>query len=131
MSITASLNGNVSIIDSLNNSGPQLVFQFIQNSGLTDYSYLRGYQVPTSATPIAFPFGITLVQVAYIRNVGSSTDLVVTWTPVVMGGGSNPVIQLEPGAAIIFLEPTLSKGISALSLQSITNPTNVDLIIAG
>ena len=129
MSITASLNGNISIIDSLNNSGPQLVFQFVQNAGLTDYSYLRGYQVPTVPTSIAFPFGFSLAQVAYVRNVGSVNDLIVTWTP--QGGSSNPVITLEPGGAILFLEPTLVKGISALSLQSVTTATNADIIIAG
>ncbi len=129
MSITASVNGNFSIIDSANNSGPQLVFQFIQNNGLTDYSYLRGYQVPTSATPISFPFGVTLVQACYIRNVGSVNNLTVSWTP--NGGASNPVITLTPNSMLLFLEADLTKGISALSLQSITNPTNADIIVAG
>ncbi len=129
MSITASVNGNLSILDTLNNSGPQLVFQFLQNAGMTDYSYLRGYQVPTSPTSISFPFGISLVQVCYIRNVGSVNNVTVTWTP--NGGSSNPVITLTPNSGILFLEADLTKGISALSLQSITNVTNCDIVIAG
>ena len=129
MSITASVNGNFSIIDNANNSGPQLVFQFIQNNGLTDYSYLRGYQVPTSPTSISFPFGVTKVQACYIRNVGSVNNLTVTWTP--QGGSSNPVVTLTPGGMILFLEPDLTLGISALSLQSVTTATNADIIVAG
>jgi len=129
MAITASVNGNFSILDTLNNTGPQLVFQFIQNNGLTDYSYLRGYQVPTSPTVITFPFGVGQVQALYVRNVGAANSLNVIWTP--QGGGSNPVITLTPGGMLLFLEPDLTKGISALSLQSVSTSTNADLVIAG
>jgi hypothetical protein len=135
MSVIANIAGNATVQDSITNYGPNIVLTLLNSANLSAYSYLTGETISTSATPITFPFGVTKVQFAYVRNTGQSS-LTVTWTP--QGGGSNPVVTLTPsgkpgtpGGAIMFVEPDLTLGISALSLQAITSSTSADIIIAG
>lgn len=133
MSIIATVSGGVFLTDSVTGAGPSKPFANVTNIGLSSYSYLAGQSISTSPTSITFPVGISLLQFVYIRNVGVNL-LTATWTP--NGGGSNVVLALTVGANgnggfITFLEPDLTKGISALSLQATTAATFADIIIAG
>lgn len=137
MSVQANITGGFTVQDTSTNYGPLKALAQMQSAGLSAYSYLAAETITTSPTSITFPFGVTKIQALYVRNTGVNS-LTVTWTP--QGGASNPVITLTagpqatpgtPGGAIMFMEPDLTLGISALSLQAISGSTFADIIIAG
>jgi hypothetical protein len=134
MSVQAAIIGTVSVQDTTTNYGPSLLLSLL-SGGLAAYSYLANESITTSPTSITFPFGVTKAQFIFVQNTGPAS-LTVSWTP--QGGSSNPVITLTSsgkpgvaGGAIVYLEPDLTLGVSALSLQSITNTTTANIIIAG
>jgi len=134
MSILANISGNATVQDSTTNFGPNAALALV-SAGLSAYSYLNNEVISTSPNSITFPFGVSKLQFVYIQNTGP-TSLTCSWTP--QGGASNPVITLTSsgkpgvfGGAIMFLEPDLTLGISALSLQAITSSTTANIVIAG
>jgi hypothetical protein len=134
MSVIANISGNATVQDSSTNYGPNIALA-LASAGLSAYSYLLNESISTSPNSITFPFGVTQLQFVFVQNTGQNT-LQVTWTP--QGGSSNVVLKLTPsgkpgvsGGAIMFLEPDLTLGISALSLTAISAATNATVVIAG
>lgn len=135
MSVYASVTGNAAVYDATTKYGPNVALTLVNTAGMTAYESLIGESITTSPTSITFPYGVTHANFVYVRNTGPAS-LTVTWTP--SGGASNPVVTLTssgvsgtPGGCILFMEPNLTLGVTALSLQAITNTTTCDIVIAG
>jgi hypothetical protein len=122
MSISATVTLTVSATDGttsvLSKSSPVTL-----TLNLIDYS--SAFNITTSSTPLILP--VTPVQFVYIKNIGSTNNLQVTWTPT---GGASAIIQtLTPGSPITFGQFTTGQGVTAISVQAITAATQIEYII--
>lgn len=85
--------------------------------------------ISVSTSPVVIALPISPVQVLYIRNTHATQTLTVTWTPT--GGASNPVITLQPNGYILFGEPNVTSGISALTVTGSAINTTLEYILVG
>lgn len=127
MSVSASLNGNLQLTDNLAGDTTflkQLVLSYTGTVSSFAQSFLVG--TATSVIPVPSPSA----QFVYIRNIPTTfaSNLSVTWTP--NGAGSETIVTLSPGAAIILAETDQVNGITALTLTATASNTPVEYILA-
>src|SRR5258708_35936236 len=110
MSVTATISGSILLTDSVSNT-VQMQKALVALAFTGTVSELSQSQsVGTSPTTLTLPASPT--QFLYIKNLAPTNTVTVTWTP--NGGASNPVITLQPGSAIIFVELAAGGRITAL-----------------
>lgn len=126
MTVTATTSGTQTLLDSTANTTSltkQLSASFVGSAS----TIAQQVNIGTGATPIALPVAQT--NYVYIKNLSGAATVTVTWTP--QGGASNPVITLQPGGYIEFVEPVTGSGISALSLIASAPATPVEYWLLG
>lgn len=126
MPITGALTGNITMTDNLSGSvqlTKALAFQYLG----TIFEYSQAQSVGTSPTALSLPLSPT--QFLYIKNLSTTATVTVTWTP--NGGSSNPVVTLQPGACIIYVETNTTSGITALTVTANTASTPIEYILLG
>ena len=127
MSVTATLNGSIFLTDSVSNTiQMQKAFVALAFTG-TVSELSQSQSVGTSPTTLTLPASPT--QFLYIKNLAPTNTLTVTWTP--NGGASNPVITLQPGSSIIFMEVATGGGITALSVTASGASTPIEYMLLG
>jgi hypothetical protein len=88
--------------------------------------------IPNSPTSITLP--TSPVFAVYIRNLGSTNNLLVTLTPTGGSAWASPIVLL-PGAVFILWVPYTttpsSGGFTALSLQGGGGSTTAEIFLAG
>lgn len=127
MSISISLTGQIAVSDGTTGAvslQKQVSAAMIIGSF---FSEAQGLTVGTAVTNLTLPG--TPVQFLYIKNLHAVQTVIVTWTP--LGGASNVVTVLEPGAVIILVETNPGAGLSAVSLQASGASTPVEFLIGG
>lgn len=128
MSIQASLSGFIQVTDSTSGTvALQKAFAGLLNNNLTVFSEASQSLFGTTPTSIGLPASPS--QFVYIKNTHATQTLTVTWTP--NAGASNPVITLEPGSAIVFIETIVGAGITALTLTGSAAGTTAEYVIGG
>lgn len=128
MGITASINGNLVISDSI--TGSVSLQKPISNSYQgTIEAYSQSQIVGTSPTTITLP--ISPVEFFYLKNLSSTsgTTVTVTWTPT--GGSSASVLALDPGGYIFFCEGTTTNGVTAISVVASAAGTPIEYVTNG
>jgi hypothetical protein len=126
MPITGALNGNITMTDNLSGSvqlTKALVFQYLG----TIFDYAQGLAIGTSPTALSLPLSPT--QFLYVKNLSTTATVTVTWTP--NGGSTAPIITLQPGATIIYVETNTTSGITALSVTASAVATPIEYILLG
>lgn len=128
MSVSVALRGNITITDNL--TGSTSLSKVVNNGYTGDISNF-GQSVIVGTSPYTVTVPNSLGQFLYVKNLSTTagTTVTVTWTPT--SGSSAVVINLDPGALIIFSEVTTSNGISALSLVSNQTGTPVEFVVVG
>jgi hypothetical protein len=128
MSISASVSGSIKITDNLTGS---VSLSKVLNNTYTGTVESYGQSVVVGTTLVTVSLPVSPAQFVYVKNLSntSATLLTVSWVPT--AGGSATVVNLDPGAGIIFSEVTTSNGITALSLQSNVAGTPAEYILAG
>jgi hypothetical protein len=115
------------------NSSPILIgVPYTRTTAIT-----AGTSLPSSNSTLTYvaDLGVTPAQVVYLRNkavAGSGQVASITWTP--QGGTSASVLDLQPQAALCFLEPAAGVsqgGISALTITVNAVQTPVETFFAG
>lgn len=126
MAITGGLTGTITMTDNLSGSvqlQKALSFQYVG----TIFDYAQGLVVGTSPTSLTLPLSPN--QFLYIKNLSTANSVTVTWTP--NGGSSNPVLTIQPGATIIYVETNTTSGITALTVTASANNTSIEYILLG
>jgi hypothetical protein len=126
MSVTASLVGSVQLTDNV--SGDTSLSKAVNATYTGTYSgFTQSQLLTTSPTSITLPG--SPVQFLYFKNLAtaSGNNITVTWTP--NGGASNVVVDLSPGALIVFSETNVSNGITALSVTAAMAATPCEYIL--
>jgi hypothetical protein len=128
MSVTSTLNGTLQLTDNISGSTTFLKQLLLSYAGSVSSFAQNLTTLSTSGTNIALPNGSA--QFLYIRNLSTvaGTIVTVTWTP--QSGSTAVVLNLSPGAAIIFSETNSSNGITSLNLQPSAVNTPVEYLIA-
>ncbi len=125
--IIASLNGFIGLSDNTTTANVlQKVLTGLTLNG-TVYAESQSVLVGTAAFAVALP--IATCAFVYMKNLHTSTTVGLTWTTPV--GGSNFVVTLDAGAAIILIEPVAGTGITAASLQAASGTVPVEMVLAG
>lgn len=127
MALLTSLSTAIQIEDAVTNN-------LILNKTLAAFSFsgsvstvAEAISVGTSPVTIALPISPT--QVVYVRNTHATQTLTVAWTPT--GGASNTVVVLQPNGYILFGEPNVTSGITALTLTGSLAGTTCEYILVG
>jgi len=124
VSVTASLNGNIQVVDSSSNAvALQKRLASLSVAGKV-FSEAQALILGAGATTIALPASPTTFL--YIKNLETVKTLAVTWTRA--GGSSASVLVLGPGEWISFGS---SAGITALSLTPSAASTSIEYILLG
>lgn len=127
MSITASINGNIQLTDSVTGTiALKKVLSALSMTG-TEMSSGQSVLLASGANVITLP--VSPVLFLYVKNLHATNTVGVTWTP--NGGASASILTLQPGAAIAFIEITALSGITALTLTASGAATPVEFILAG
>lgn len=71
---------------------------------------------------------VTVLQF-YFRNTATAGNITVTWTP--SSSSSNVVKKVGPGGTLAFWETAAGDGITALTIQSDTNPATYEMFLGG
>jgi hypothetical protein len=129
ISVTDSLLGSINITDNLSGSVSQ-VLQIVQSYAGSVSEYYPAFSVTMGGSSPTFP--ISPIQFVYIKNLSQTATIAVAWT---RNGGygvvSEPILTLDPGAAIMFCETTTSNGITAMTLTSSSGTITAQLVLAG
>jgi len=127
MSVTLTCSGTNSVIDS---SSGAIAFQKGLSAAFVGSVFSEAQTVTVSTSPVSIALPISPTQFVYIKNVTATNNtLIVTWTP--NGGASNPVVTLEPGSFIQFVEATTGAGITALTVTGSAPGTLAEYILGG
>jgi len=127
MSVTASANGQIDLIDSAAGTN-QLVKLFSGLSVVGTVSEVVN-NLLIGASPQSITLPISPIQFMYLKNLHAVNFIEVTWTPV--SGSSTAILLLEPGGFIIWGNPVTGGGIMALSLQASATSTPVEMVLLG
>lgn len=96
-------------------------------SSCTLIDYSTSFYVTTTPASLSLP--VSPLQVVYIKNVGSTNNVIVTWTP---NGGSSAVVQkLTPSSFMSFIQNATGQGITALSVQADAGTSYIEFVIGG
>lgn len=125
MAITGSLTGTLALTDNL--AGSVQLQKALNLSFLGTIAEYSQSQSITSTVNLTLPQSPT--QLVYIKNLGTSGTITVNWTP--NGGSSNPVIALQPGSAILYIETNTTSGITALSVTASVAATPIEYVLLG
>lgn len=126
MAVLININGNIQIGDtSTGTTSLQKLLTGLSTSGV-GYTELTPFTVTNSPTNVSLP--VSPCKFLYIKNLDVTATIATTWTP--SGGASNPVLTLQPGSAILFIEAAAG-GITALTLTSSASSSAVEIILAG
>lgn len=127
MSVTASLNGSITLTDNIASTSALTKVLTTLSSVGTVSNFVQTQSLASGANSISLP--ITPIQFFYLKNTHASNTIIVTWTP--NGGGSNVVMTLQPGSVLMFVEVTGTSGITALSLNASGAATTIEMILLG
>jgi len=127
MAITISIVGSINITDG--QTGTVAYTKLFAGLAMTGSAFTELQTASIGTSPVSISLPISPTQFVYIKNLHPSQTLSVTWTP--NGGGLNPVVTLEPGSAITFLEAAGGAGITALSLTGSGAGTTAEFVLGG
>lgn len=127
MALTTTISASIQAQDVVTNN-------LVINKTLAAFSFLGSVStvaeaITVSTSPVSISLPISPTQVVYIRNTHATQTLLVTWTPT--GGASNPVVTLQPNGYILFGEPNVTSGITALSVTGSAPGTSLEYILVG
>lgn len=108
----ATLNGTITVSSGVAGDTPQVKPIFAAALAAVNNLDTEGGTVGTSPVSVTIPNAVA--NFVFIQNTHATLTLLVTWTPT--GGSTGPVLTLEPGGFIMFVEQATGAGISALSL---------------
>lgn len=126
MPISGALTGFITLTDNLSGSVQLQKALNLQFLG-TIFEYSQSQNVGTSPTTLSLPLSPT--QFLYIKNLSPTATVTVTWTPT--GGASNPVLTIQPGGAITYVESNTTSGITALSVTASALLTPIEYVLLG
>lgn len=127
MSQTSSIVGTVQVTDSVTGTVPlQKNLVGLAFTG-TNAAVVQSQNIGTATVTFTLP--VSPVQFLYVKNLHGSQTVTVTWTPT--GGASNPVLTLEPSAALMFCEPASGGGITAMQVVASGASTPIEYLLAG
>lgn len=127
MSITMGLNGNISVTDS--STGTVALTKIFSGLMMVGTAFTEIQSIAVGTTPVVLGLPISPVSFLYLKNIHPSQSLTVTWT--YNGGASNPILNLQPGSMIMFVETFTNAGITALTITGSAVGTTVEYIIGG
>jgi hypothetical protein len=127
MSITAALNGNITITDG--ETGTVAYTKTLTGLAVTGTAFGEVSYATVGTSPVSITLPISPVNFLSVKNTHATQNLTVTWTP--NGGSSNTVLTLQPGSGIQFQEATAGGGITALSLTGSAAATTAEYLLAG
>jgi hypothetical protein len=127
MAITASINGNIQLIDS--SSGSVAFKKTLTALSMTGNDFLESNTASAGTGGLSVTLPVSPCLFLYVKNLHASNTLAVSWTP--NGGSSAAVITLGPGSSIQFQEVTAANGITALTLTGSAAATTCEYILAG
>ncbi len=125
MAVSVQWNGVLSLTDNLTGS---IQLQKIINliyTGVTS-EFAQSQTIGTS--PVSIPMPATPVEFVYVKNVGTTGAIILSWNSVEVGE-LEQIIVLQPGAFIILMETNTTSGITAMSLTA-TVATTVEYLLA-
>lgn len=130
MSIIVSVNGNIQLADS--STGVVNLIKLLQEAFVGSVAtFTNVVSIPTGPFTV-IPLPATEAKFLYIKNLHATAYIGVKWTPTF-----NPsvfVSSLAPGQFIAFGGPNTGPpgaGIAALSIETDTNNTPVEILLAG
>jgi len=128
MSITASINGNIQLTDSV--SGTIALKKLLAALSMTGTEFTEAQSVSLASGSNAITVPLSPVLFCYVKNLHATNTIQVIWTP--NGGASATILTLQPGGSIMFCEPTTgSTGITALNLTASGAATTCEYVLAG
>jgi hypothetical protein len=127
MSVTVSINGNISVTDSV--VGTTSLRKVFTNLSLTGNFITEAQSASAGTIPVSVTLPMVPTQFVYLKNLHATQTLTVAWTPT--GGSSNTVLTLQPGSAIQFVETAVGGGITTLTLTGSAPNTTFEGILAG
>lgn len=135
--LSALLNATLSITDTTLTPNATIVTRNLNNPtySATELGYWPFFQIGTTSTGFSLPS--LEAYVVYIKNLATSANILLAWTPD--GGSAVNVCVIAPGGVFIYFMPTqtagtpisgISNGITSLSLTASAAATSADVLLA-
>lgn len=127
MAILISLSGAIQAQDVVTNN--LILNKTLATLQFTGSVSTVGESISVSTSPVSISLPVSPTQVVYVKNTHATQTLLVTWTP--NGGSTNPVVTLQPQGFILFGEPNITSGITALSVTGSGAGTTLEYFVCG
>ncbi len=122
------LSASLTVADTTLSPSPQIVTRSLNNPTLaaTVCFYDPFFQV--NAAPTVVPLPANTVWVVYVKNLDSTNNITVTFTPA--GGAAETLLLLPGGVFTYFQTSETTGGITALSLTSSAGVISAEVLTA-